>query len=253
MTVPPLEEQPARDDDSATADRLARILRTSELFASVLSHDLRNPLQSILTAAELLIRRAPDPKFVATATRIVTSGNRMNRMIGQLVDFSRIGTGGGPALEPVAGDMVAIWRQVAEQLAGVGSPRVRLDRSGVTVGQWDCDRITQVATTLLGNALGHGAAEKIVTVTIDGTAADEVAITVHNEGAIPDDLLPKIFEPFQDGDRRAPRGEGLGLGLFITRQIIKAHGGQITVSASPTAGSRFDLRLPRRPLDKTAR
>jgi signal transduction histidine kinase len=143
--------------------------------------------------------------------------------------------------------MASIWRQVIDQLAGIGSARVRLALSGSTLGQWDPDRLAQIATTLLGNALSHGAADGIVTVTIDGTAPDDVAIAVHNAGAIPDDLLPKIFEPFQDGDRRAPRGDGLGLGLFITRQIVDAHGGQITASASPAAGTRFDLRLPRSP------
>jgi signal transduction histidine kinase len=246
MTVPHSDQQQAAGDDaSASEERLARILRTHELFASVLSHDLRNPLQSILTAAELLIRRAPDPKFVATATRIVASGNRMNRMIGQLIDFNRIGATGGPTLDLAAGDMAAIWRQAIEQLAGIGSARVHLERLGATEGQWDPDRVGQVATTLLGNALGHGAADGAVTVTVDGTATDDVVITVHNAGAIPEDLLPKLFEPFQDGDRRAPRGDGLGLGLFISRQIVKAHGGQITVSSSAATGTRFELRLPR--------
>jgi signal transduction histidine kinase len=248
MTVLPLDEQkPADDDADAIREQLARIMRTHELFASVLSHDLRNPLQSILTAAELLIRRAPDPKFVTTATRIVTSGNRMNRMIGQLVDFNRIGATGGPTLDLAAGDMAAIWRQAIDQLAGIGSARVHLERLGATAGQWDPDRVAQVAATLLGNALGHGTADGIVTVTVDGTATDDVLISVHNAGAIPEDLLPKLFEPFQDGDRRAPRGDGLGLGLFISRQIVNAHGGQITVSSTPATGTRFDVRLPRQP------
>jgi two-component system, sensor histidine kinase and response regulator len=228
-----------------TKARTNRIVRLNELFTGILSHDLRNPLQSILTAAELLIRRAPDPKFAATATRIVTSGNRMNRMIAQLLEFSRITTSGAPTIERVSTDAATIWRQAIDQLAGVGSDRVLLELIGDTIGSWDPDRLTQVATSLLSNALGHGTPEGKVTVAVDGSASDGIAIQIHNEGAVPEELLPKLFEPFQDGDRRRPRGDGLGLGLFLTDQIIAAHRGTVSVTSSPATGTRVEIRLPR--------
>jgi PAS domain S-box-containing protein len=244
-------------EDITATENLARTIRANELFTSILSHDLRNPLQSILTAAELLIRRAPDEKFANTASRIVTSGNRMNRMIAQLIDFSRIRAANAVTLDPASADMAKIWRQAVDQVSshgssqgtgqpiGIGSTRVRVERSGETSGEWDPDRLGQVAANLLSNALGHGTPEGAVTVEIDGNAPDAITVHVRNQGAISAELLPKLFEPFQGGDRRGSRGDGLGLGLFITRQIVIAHGGSISVTSTVNEGTTVTFQLPR--------
>jgi signal transduction histidine kinase len=200
----------------------------------------------MLTAAEVLIRKAPDPKYAATASRIVTSGNRMNRMIGQLLDFTRIRVAGGLPLERAATDLVAVWRQAIEEAAEKGAGRVELNVVGDCTGHWDADRLAQVASNLLGNALRHGSPEKAITVLLDGYAGANVAMHVQNDGEIDAELLPKLFEPFQRGDRR-PRGDGLGLGLFITQQIVLAHGGSIDVASNVAGGTAFTVHLPRDP------
>jgi two-component system, sensor histidine kinase and response regulator len=91
----------------------------------------------------------------------------------------------------------------------------------------------------------HGIPEHGVRVRIDGTAPDSVEVEVHNQGTIPADQLPHIFEAMSEGERSRARSGGLGLGLFITRQILRSHGGNITVESSDSAGTTFSVRLPR--------
>ena len=239
-------EEQTQTDRERLIEELTRTVRLNELFTGILGHDLRNPLQSMLTAAEILIRKAPDPKFATTASRIVTSGNRMNRMIGQLLDFTRIrAAAGGPPLERTATDAAGVWRQAIDELVPKGSTRVQLHASGDSSGHWDPDRLARVASNLLGNALRHGTEECPINITVDGSDVAAVTVQIHNDGVIPAEFLPKLFEPFQSGERTSQRREGLGLGLFITRQIVAAHGGTVEVESSAGAGTRFTVRLPR--------
>src|SRR5205085_6227526 len=100
---------------------------------------------------------------------------------------------------------------------------------GDRTGNWDGERLAQVVSNLLGNALQHGAATGVVRVVIDGTRTDAVLIRVENSGTIPPDLLPQLFDPFRRAQRQAGRTEGLGLGLYIVQQIVLAHGGSVDV------------------------
>jgi two-component system sensor histidine kinase/response regulator len=116
---------------------------------------------------------------------------------------------------------------------------------GDTTGVWDADRILQVFSNLVGNAVQHGSAEHGVNVFFDGSSADVVSVRIQNMGTIPSELLPRLFEPMAGGDRRRTNSRGLGLGLYITREILRAHGGEVQVATSDAEGTSFTLRLPR--------
>jgi signal transduction histidine kinase len=119
---------------------------------------------------------------------------------------------------------------------------------GDGVGEWDSDRIAQLVTNLVSNALDYSPTDSAVRVRSDG-AADEVVFTVENGGdPIPSDLLPEIFEPMRRGSPKASSGDGgVGLGLYIVREVVAAHGGTVTVRSTAAEGTRFEIRLPRRP------
>ena len=113
-------------------------------------------------------------------------------------------------------------------------------RAGDLNGNWDGERLAQVVSNLLGNALQHGDEGDAVKVNVNGTESEAVEITVENSGTIPADLLPQLFDPFRGAQRQTGRAEGLGLGLYIVHQIVLAHGGSVDVlSGAETTGPRF--------------
>jgi two-component system sensor histidine kinase/response regulator len=122
---------------------------------------------------------------------------------------------------------------------------IELTVSGNAQGSWDSDRLAQVISNLVGNACQHRSQGTAVGVQLDGTAVDAVILRVMNEGEIPPDVLPVLFDPFRSGAKREDRVQGLGLGLFITQQLVRAHGGSIEVS-SGGGRTTMTVRLPRR-------
>lgn len=127
-----------------------------------------------------------------------------------------------------------------------GFPERRLESEmlGNLEGIWDGERLCQVLTNLLGNAMHHGDPAQPVQVTADGRQDDRVSITVRNGGTIPAELLPTLFNPFRGGERRPGQHQGLGLGLFIAHQIVRSHGGRIDVRSADGVTS-FRVELPR--------
>jgi PAS domain S-box-containing protein len=225
---------------------LEQTVRFNELFVGILGHDLRNPLNSILTAAQITSTRSSDVRIQRPLSRIMTSGARMTRMVEQLLDFSRVRLAGGIPLKPKRCDVAQLVEQVLEELdAADGARSIQLQRRGDTCGNWDEDRLWQVFSNLIGNALRHGELAADVEVTLDGERAEAMVIEVHNAGCIPDDLLPSLFEPLATGKRRRDKAQGLGLGLFISREIVRAHAGSIQVRSSSAAGTTFVVQLPR--------
>lgn len=129
--------------------------------------------------------------------------------------------------------------------AGQPDAVVRLQAGGDLRGEWDPDRLAQVVSNLVGNGIQHGSGTP-VTLTARGDG-DSVTLAVHNGGPpIPPDVLPFVFEPLARG-RGESAGHSIGLGLFIARAIVLAHGGNIQVNSSTDAGTTFTVRLPKAP------
>jgi signal transduction histidine kinase len=223
---------------------LAGAVQLSDLFISILGHDLRTPLGAIQMGAELIVRGSQDARTLRPAARILSSADRMARMIEQLLDFARA-RHGGIMLQPRATNLAAIASQIVQELEDSNpSAHIGLVEWGDVSGIWDPDRLAAVVSNLAGNAVKHGSEHTSITVELDGTDAAVVLLRVTNVGAIPAESIPTLFEPFK---RTAPArsGEkGLGLGLFIARAIVHAHGGKIDVRSAGEA-TVFEVTLPR--------
>lgn len=221
-------------------------LRTNEMFMAVLSHDLRNPLSAILHAAYLLQRDCENPQLVRKlADRMQLGAERMSAMIEDLLDVARARLGGGISIARTDADLGAIVLKAAQEQQTAHPERViEVEASIDLSGRWDANRLAQVASNLLGNAVRHGQPDGAIRVRVSTPSAQEVAFSVSNPGEIPPALLSHLFDPFRGGERPAGRTEGLGLGLYIVKQIIEAHEGRIDVS-SADGTTTFTVRLPR--------
>jgi signal transduction histidine kinase len=222
-------------------------LRLNEMLTAVLSHDLRSPLNAVLTSAVLIQRRSSEPQVVDTAARILSSGKRMSRMIEDMLDMARARLAGGIPLKREAADLGALVDRVVGEIQAAYPDRlIDVQKAGDLNGNWDGERLAQVVSNLLGNALQHGDERDAVKVNVKGTESEAVEITVENSGTIPADLLPRLFDPFRGAQRQAGRAEGLGLGLYIVHQIVLAHGGSVDViSGGGDNRTRFSVRIPR--------
>jgi signal transduction histidine kinase len=224
--------------------------RLSEMFAGIVGHDLRNPLNAILTCAHYVTETAPDEMTKKTLGRIVSSGHRMQRMIDQLLDLTRIRSGGGIPLQISPVDLNALAQQgIQEVSAAHPDCEFRFNTAGDANGFWDADRIAQLISNLLGNAAQHGDRDDCVDVTIDGTAPEALTVVVRNKGVIPPEFVPVLFNPFRILHQKRHKSMGLGLGLYVSRQIALAHGGDIDVTSTADSGTTFRVRLPRQPFE----
>jgi two-component system sensor histidine kinase/response regulator len=219
-------------------------LRLNEMFTAVLGHDLRGPLSAILMAAQILSSR-PDESVQKVGRRLTRSGQWMSRMIEDLLDLARTRLGDGIPVQRTRCDIGLLVARVAQDRQSTFPQRViRITSEGDLLGQWDADRLAQVMSNLLGNALSHGDADKPIDLRLDGRASDAVTLCITNDGAISPQVLPTIFDPFRSGRQPSARSEGLGLGLYIVQQIVCAHGGRVEVETG-SAQTTFRITLPR--------
>jgi signal transduction histidine kinase len=216
-------------------------------FTGILSHDLRNPLGAITAGAALLLASAgEDPRQSRVASRILRSAQRMERLIADLLDLTRTRLGGAMPLNRSSLDLLALCREVVNEVLD-GNPRtsIQLDAAGDLRGEWDGDRLAQLMSNLLGNAVQHGDGSPVRLTASGGT--DSVTLAVHNNGnPIPPEQCRSIFEPLVRKTVGSGPNEGsIGLGLFIARAIVMAHGGDLQVESSAGAGTTFSAVLPR--------
>jgi signal transduction histidine kinase len=240
-----LESELLRQQEHAALldERASSELR--EQFIAILGHDLRNPLQAVHASGELLERRLTDPVLRNIASRIKVSVRRMSGLINDVLDLARgrLGDGIGIEVEDVE-SIEASLSSVVIELQDARPERTIVSRFDVerTV-RCDIGRIQQLASNLLANALTHGAPSSPVEFAVR-TDDTDLILEVWNQGdPIPPGNLEKIFEPYWRQSSPDSR-QGLGLGLFICSQIVKAHGGRMSVTSTLEAGTRFTVRLP---------
>jgi signal transduction histidine kinase len=238
---------------ATVAHDLTEQKRTWELrerLLGIVGHDLRNPLAAIVMGASL-IKSDPQssPLQIRTAERIQGSAQRMQSIIRDLLDLTKARLGGGIEVRPRRTDGHRLCQRIVEELRAANPGReVRLVTAGDGEGSWDADRLEQVVSNLVSNALQYGPQDQAVDVASQGTEG-EWTLYVHNLGEpIPPEVLPRIFDPFTRGRERAaqetPRGN-LGLGLFIVHELVMAHRGKVEVDSRAGEGTRFIVRLPR--------
>jgi sigma-B regulation protein RsbU (phosphoserine phosphatase) len=231
----------------ATRAELLDARKTAELreqFIAVLGHDLRNPLSSVVVGAETLLRRSLDDAARSTVQRIVASGRRMSGLVSDLLDFARARLGSGIGVSPSdVSDLATSLRHVIAELEGAHAERTivaSIEISGTI--RCDRDRIGQLLSNLLANALEHGSSDSPVGVRI-AQSQDQLTIAVHNQGLpIPAATIPLLFRPYSRGGPGSRNG--LGLGLYIAHEIAKAHHGRLDVSSAAETGTTFTLSLP---------
>jgi two-component system, sensor histidine kinase and response regulator len=216
-----------------------------ERFMGMLAHDLRQPLNTMYLASQALGLPEGAPGRVPGALAMQSrAAARMKRMIDELLDFTRSRPETGMPVHRQPTDLARVARAVVDEM-GPGWPgrELRLATTGPCMGLWDPDRLAQVCSNLIGNALEHSTAKSPIEVRV-AASANVAELSVSNAGAvIPPEVLATLFEPFRRGQGVKPSSQGVGLGLYIVAQIVRAHGG--TVSAKSTsAQTQFEVALP---------
>jgi signal transduction histidine kinase/DNA-binding NarL/FixJ family response regulator len=241
-------EQARREAEAAERAQSA-VLEFQERFVAVLGHDLRNPIAAVNMAAGLLGQRAALAKDDATArvvARIASSTRRMSHMVEQIMELSRSRVAGGFEVKPAAMDLCAVLSGIVDESKTAHPAKAIELECSPLVGVWDRERLEQVFSNLIGNAIHHGSQASPITIETH-LDADRVHVDVHNEGpAIPEALRSKLFDPFRRGERvsRETKTAGLGLGLYISRELVVAHGGDIAVHSDAERGTTFRVTLP---------
>lgn len=234
----------------STAAYAEQVNYSRDIFLAILGHDLRAPLQAVSMSAELLLRKATlEGDALACAVNIKHSARHMAAMVSDLLELVRSRLGKSLPIEPAPMDLAdAVHAAIAVACAGNPECDPTVHVKGDTQGAWDAGRVAQLLQNLIGNALQHGLNKRDTTLTLTGEP-DTVRLTVHNYGApIPEDAIGTIFDPLvRSADEQLGHpSTSLGLGLFIVKEVVDAHGGTIEVSSSEAQGTMFTVVLPRK-------
>lgn len=247
--------------DQALAESIARyefmVKQSQNMFLAILGHDLRNPLGTVVTGSSFLMQANDIPsRYVLVATRMFNSAKRMSKLINDLLDFTRTHLGPGIPIRVKQGSLTATCEMVVDELRTFHAEKlIELEAPPHLDAIFDEARIAQVLSNLIGNALQYGTPDQPVKVRVTPRASaggDEIVIAVNNFGApIAPDKLPSIFDPMvriaasvnMDYTERT----SLGIGLYISREIVHAHGGKLTVASNARDGTTFTVTMPRLP------
>jgi PAS domain S-box-containing protein len=215
-------------------------------WSSLVAHDLRQPLGTITISAQMLARATEDPKLLRGVERIRAAANRLNRMVGDLMDLSRLEAS---RLELVRQRVdVPMLVRAARERAELDTPGRPFDvrvQGDVPEAYADPDRIAQVLENLLTNAVKYGSAGTPITLSISREGGEVVVAVTNNGRALTAEEIAHMFERFQRTVSAKLQGiQGVGLGLYITRSLIEAHGGRITAESTPAGVTTFRFTLP---------
>ena len=262
------ERRPHMDDvtrfneavDQALAESVARyermVTQSQNMFLAILGHDLRNPLGTIVTGSSFLMQAVDiPPRYVLVATRMFNSAKRMSKLINDLIDFTRTHLGPGIPIRVKEGSMVALCEEVVNELRTFHPERmIDLQVPPQLDAIFDEGRIAQVLSNLIGNAIQYGSEDAPVTVRVRACGNDLV-IAVNNRGkSIAPDKLASVFDPMvriaacvNSSSTDYTERTSLGIGLYISREIIHGHGGRISLTSTPADGTTFTVTMPRLP------
>lgn len=234
--------------------RYAKMLREAQnLFLAILGHDVRTPLGAISMGAQVLLQDQSLPsKALKVGLRIFNSSKRMDAIVRDLLDFSTTHLGDGIPVDPTTVDLEEICKGVVEEARTFHPDRkIEMVNEGDLTGAWDGQRMAQAFSNLISNAVQHGKPDSAIKVMLCGLP-DEVIYEVRNDAdVIPPAKLRTLFDPVKRfairpaSERVASRAQNLGLGLYVVKQIVAAHQGQVVVTSSEDEGVVFSARLPR--------
>ncbi len=238
-----------RAEQARHTAELATAIEFQQVLAAVVGHDLRSPLSVIITVATMLRDTTTDPLQLRSLERALRSAQRANRLISDLIDVTECRVQGAMPIRRQRTDARRIVEDAVDE-ARVAHPDHSIELvmfgADVVLGYWDPDRVAEVLSNLINNAVHHGARGVPIHVTL-GHDDNMLTLAVHNAGpAIAAHLLPTLFDPFKRGaSPREARKHGLGLGLYIVDQITRAHRGRVAVTSRTDEGTTFTITLPR--------
>jgi signal transduction histidine kinase len=240
---------------TVSVTRYSAMYRESQnLFMAILGHDVRSPLGTIDMAAQVLLQdETLTTNSVTVASQIVNTTKRVAEIVSDLLDFSTSQLGDGIPVSPSAMNFATVCEGVVEEARTFHPDRtIGLEMTGDLRVVWDSARISQALSNLIGNAIEHGSKTDPISVKIK-EEKEEIVWTIHNEGDVVTAAnLRTIFQPAKRfalrpaSERMLSESQNLGLGLYITREIISAHSGKIEISSTKDEGTTFTIRLPRK-------
>lgn len=213
----------------------------------IVSHDLRNPLSTILIAASSILQRAVDEPTRRAVARIKAATDKSHRMIRDLLDFTRARHGHVIQISVTILDFHRLTADVLNEIREIyPDRRIELAQRGSGEGEWDADRLSQVIHNLVSNALDYSPPDSEVQVRTEGHP-DHVVLQIKNGGEpIPAERLAVIFQPLKPRSAKVNNNShSIGLGLYIVEQIVLAHGGEVKAESSDANGTVFTVILPR--------